>query len=229
MTTPYEKAAQIADKLDDAALAETWESLRHNGDDGNGYNGVTFTEWCEIVYSEIDRRKRGIKEPETVEEEAERVFGACGGKCGEAPCIAWNKAHGKMRKTPRKKLTLEDAAILIDGGCPEGYVLEPTGEDDSLQGCRESDRIAEGLDAMGNFAGIEALGASIRKHGHTNQTDTIDLPPVGCQTPDEIPTIKQRAKQFVDDNFSNPTPSDYRIIETAMIIGASIAYETMAR
>ena len=49
---------------------------------------------------------------------------------------------------------------------------------DSLEGCRESDRIAEGLDKMGNFAGIEALGASIRKHGHTNQTDTIDITPV---------------------------------------------------
>jgi|ERR1700722_699649 len=31
-----------------------------------------------------------IEEVETHEQEAERVFGACGGKCGEAPCIAWN-------------------------------------------------------------------------------------------------------------------------------------------
>ncbi len=57
----YEKAARIVDRLDDAALAATWEALRHNEDDGNGYNGVTFIAWCEIVYSEIDRRKRGIK------------------------------------------------------------------------------------------------------------------------------------------------------------------------
>ena len=61
----YEKAARIADRLDDAALAATWEALRHNEDDGNGYNGVTFTAWSEIVYSEIDRRKRGIKGQES--------------------------------------------------------------------------------------------------------------------------------------------------------------------
>ena len=34
-------------------------------------------------------------EPEWPEDEARRVFGACGGKCGEAPCIAWNEAHRK--------------------------------------------------------------------------------------------------------------------------------------
>ena len=32
-------------------------------------------------------------EPESFEDEAQRVFGACGGECGDAPCIAWNKAH----------------------------------------------------------------------------------------------------------------------------------------
>lgn len=35
-------------------------------------------------------------EPESFEDEARRVFGACGGKCGEAPCIAWNKAHNRI-------------------------------------------------------------------------------------------------------------------------------------
>jgi hypothetical protein len=56
-------------------------------------------------------------------------------------------------ETPKKKLTLEDAAILIDGGCPEGFALV-----DFFQGCRESDRIAEGLDTMGRPTGeIEPL------------------------------------------------------------------------
>ena len=37
--------------------------------------------------------------------------------------------------------------------------------------------------------------------------------------------IKRRAKLFVDDNFTNPSPSDYLVIETAMMIGASITLQ----
>jgi len=73
-------------------------------------------------------------------------------------------------------------------------------EADSLQGCRESDRIAEGLDAMGNFAGIEALGAAIRQHRHTTQStevETIDLTPVGCQTPEGNQHVN-RALEVID-------------------------------
>ena len=32
------------------------------------------------------------------EREAERVFGACGGKCGEEPCVEWNKRHRRLRR-----------------------------------------------------------------------------------------------------------------------------------
>ena len=110
-------------------------------------------------------------------------------------------------------------------------------EADSLQGCRESDRIAEGLDEMGKpaedkgicemcgvkhnyvypdagypkptftrhflkepptFADIEAHGAAIRKHGHTNQTETIDITPAGLQTP-EGRELVNRAMAHLDD------------------------------
>ena len=32
-----------------------------------------------------------------VEQEKQRVFGSCGGKCGEAPCIAWNKENDRKK------------------------------------------------------------------------------------------------------------------------------------
>ncbi len=34
--------------------------------------------------------------PETVEQEMERVWGTCGGKCGELQCIAYNKIKKKI-------------------------------------------------------------------------------------------------------------------------------------
>ena len=43
-----------------------------------------------------------------------------------------------------------------------------------------------------------------------------------------IKTIKERAKLFVTDNFTNPSKSDLLIIEQAMLIGASIAIENDA-
>ena len=41
------------------------------------------------------------------EKEKEQVFGFCGGKCGEDPCLAWNRAHGRNLTTLD---TVEDAA-----------------------------------------------------------------------------------------------------------------------
>ena len=41
--------------------------------------------------------------------------------------------------------------------------------------------------------------------------------------------IKQRSKLFTDDNLFHPTPSDYLIIESAMMIGASIALEIQGK
>ncbi len=40
-----------------------------------------------------------------------------------------------------------------------------------------------------------------------------------------IKEIKERARLFVYDNFANPTVSDFLIVESAMLIGASIAIE----
>jgi hypothetical protein len=43
-----------------------------------------------------------------------------------------------------------------------------------------------------------------------------------------ITRIAERARLFVEDNFTNPTPSDYLIIQNAMLIGSSIAFEIQA-
>lgn len=32
-------------------------------------------------------------DPVEIEREKERIFGACGGACGDPPCVAWNEAH----------------------------------------------------------------------------------------------------------------------------------------
>jgi hypothetical protein len=60
---------------------------------------------------------------------------------------------------------------------------------DTLQGCRESDRIAEGLDAMGQATDesdtedCDIALAAISERG-TPTGETIDITPVGCQTPE---------------------------------------------
>lgn len=41
--------------------------------------------------------------------------------------------------------------------------------------------------------------------------------------------IRRRAQLYVDDNLKNPTPSDYLIIQNAMLIGASIMLEQEAK
>jgi hypothetical protein len=58
----WENAAKIVDGLDDAALVKTWVALLHNiDDDGWDYNGINFGSWCELVYSELDRRGLGAE------------------------------------------------------------------------------------------------------------------------------------------------------------------------
>jgi hypothetical protein len=49
--------------------------------------------------------------------------------------------------------------------------------------------------------------------------------PIDIESEEIVTAIKQRAKLFVCDNFSTPTPSDYLIVESTMLIGASIALE----
>ena len=67
-----------------------------------------------------------IKEPETVEQEAARVFGECGGKCGEAPCIAWNKENDRKEARRADKeaesVPTNETIDLTPRGCstPEG-------------------------------------------------------------------------------------------------------------
>lgn len=45
--------------------------------------------------------------------------------------------------------------------------------------------------------------------------------------PDLTPEIKARAKFFAEDNLDFPTLRDYLVIENAMLIGASIALESL--
>lgn len=37
--------------------------------------------------------------------------------------------------------------------------------------------------------------------------------------------IRKRSRQFVDDNFVDPTPAAYIVVENAMLIGATIQTE----
>ena len=68
-------------------------------------------------------------------------------------------------------------------------------EDDSLQGCCESDRIAEGLDAMGNPI-----------------DETIDITPVGCQTPEDERI--RRAIEIIDRANSRVASLATEMVET---------------
>ena len=43
-----------------------------------------------------------------------------------------------------------------------------------------------------------------------------------------IARIKERAATFVKDNYVNPLPQEYLIVENAMLIGASIVFEVEA-
>jgi hypothetical protein len=45
------------------------------------------------------------------------------------------------------------------------------------------------------------------------------------QTQAMIEEIKRRAQVFTDDNVEDPTPSTYMVIESAMMIGATVALE----
>lgn len=49
-------AYELVRKLDDAALVETWRALLHNQDDGNGYHGLTYAQWKEVVRAAVHLR-----------------------------------------------------------------------------------------------------------------------------------------------------------------------------
>jgi hypothetical protein len=51
--------------MDDRSLFETWVALLHHENDGGDYNGVCYGSWCELVYSELDRR--GLPKTEEAE------------------------------------------------------------------------------------------------------------------------------------------------------------------
>ena len=53
-----------------------------------------------IYAAREDDRQRAEPDALEIEREKERVFGTCGGKCGEKPCIEWNKAHRRLRNQP---------------------------------------------------------------------------------------------------------------------------------
>lgn len=85
-------------------------------------------------------------------------------------------------------------------------------EADSLQGCRESDRIAEGLDATGKPAQDDEspIGAMTEEEkeivnpfdtmdwgdGKAKPLETIDLTPVGCQTPAGCKRVSEAMADF---------------------------------
>ena len=76
-------------------------------------------------------------------------------------------------------------------------------EADSLQGCRESDRIAEGLDAMGKSNACSKCGGTLQQHEYTTgyhtwdcSVQTIDITPVGCQTPEGRKRVEDAQREW---------------------------------
>jgi hypothetical protein len=61
--------------------------------------------------ADLRSEKPAIPADETREEERRRVWGACGGKCGETPCIEWN-AENDRRKAHREEMTAYHADAL---------------------------------------------------------------------------------------------------------------------
>ncbi len=57
---------------------------------------------------------------ETIEQEKERVFGTCGGKCGEAPCVEWNKAHGRYLGLDDERTAIGNTPTCEDCGKATG-------------------------------------------------------------------------------------------------------------
>jgi len=148
---PWDDEAEEASRLDDL-MARAPESNRERA-------AMTEedTEDCDIALSAISERgmnpaQEGIyaareddrqrAETDALEIEKERVFGTCGGKCEEKPCIEWNKAHRRLRNEP---LTLtfdvehpgelqagiraysDRVTVTVDSGDPGGYPGEPYG------------------------------------------------------------------------------------------------------
>jgi len=54
--TGWNPANEEVGKLDDTVLTVTWEALLCSEPTGGDYRGVDYPTWCEIVYSEMDRR-----------------------------------------------------------------------------------------------------------------------------------------------------------------------------
>lgn len=53
--TTYRDNVAMVSRFTDDRLIVTWKVIDYC-DDGELCNGVTFNEWCEIVYSELTRR-----------------------------------------------------------------------------------------------------------------------------------------------------------------------------
>lgn len=55
-------------------------------------------------------------ELETLEQERDRVWGTCGGKCGEAPCIAYNEEKARrlahQARRAKRKIHSGNCAVM---------------------------------------------------------------------------------------------------------------------
>jgi len=58
-----------------------------------------------------------------------------------------------------------------------------------------------------------------------NTFDTFDVNDIVSESNRMVQEIKKRSRQYVDDNFINPTPSDYLFAENLAIIGSCVALE----
>ena len=108
-----------------------------------------------IYAAREDDRRRAEPDALEIEREKERVFGTCGGKCGEKPCIEWNKAHRRLRNEP---LTLtfdvehpgelqagiraysDRVTVIVDSGDPGGQRATNLREETSWEFAEEMQR-----------------------------------------------------------------------------------------
>lgn len=113
----------------------------------------------------------------------------------------------------KRKITLEEAAILIDGGCPEGFALEATGGenglahawndniDGSLCGAVVSGAVPEGSqirpwDNNVDCPGCLSLMSAVNRQARA--VETIDLTPVGMSTPEGCKRVREAQAEFED-------------------------------
>ena len=50
---------RLIHEMSDSTLLATWRALMATGDDDSDYNGLSYQEWAELLYSELSLR--GIK------------------------------------------------------------------------------------------------------------------------------------------------------------------------